>query len=461
MTGLRDRIVSASVVDLHPTEPTSPEFSDDALTLRFTKRHKDDLRYIDFWHCWWIWNCQRWTHDDTINVVNLVRANCREASEECEDLREAKKIASAKTVAAVERLARSDRKHAARVDQWDTDPWKLNTPGGTVDLRTGNIRAHRREDYCTKMTAVSPGRDCSKWIEFLKAITNGDDELQNFLRRVAGYCLTGLTREHAFFFVYGTGANGKSVFLNTLAGALGDYHTTAPMETFIASHTDRHPTELAALRGARLVTATEIEEGRWWAEAKIKALTGGDPVSARFMRQDFFEFSPQFKLIIAGNHKPRLRNINEAIRRRLYLIPFNFTVSPEIRDERLAEKLREEWPGVLAWAIEGAVEWAKTGLQPPEAVRAATEEYVSAEDAISQWIEERTVRGAEYETLLNVLYVDWKSWADKTGEFAGSRRRFSQALKERGYKTGRQGGTGRTLLRGLALANAGERFRTQ
>ena len=189
-------------------------------------------------------------------------------------------------------------------------------------------------------------------------MTDGDHELVAFLQRVAGYALTGSTSAHALFFLYGTGANGKSVFVNTVAGILGDYHRTAPIETFTASSHERHPTDLAGLRGARLVTAVETEEGRRWAESRIKALTGGDKIAARFMRQDFFEFTPQFKLLIAGNHKPGLRSVDEAIRRRFNLIPFAVTIPDEERDENLTDNLKAEWPGILAWMIEtsGAID---------------------------------------------------------------------------------------------------------
>ncbi len=172
----------------------------------------------------------------------------------------------------------------------------------TVDLRTGQSYAPRREDYCTKTAAYEQGGECLLWFEFLERIANGNQELESYLQRVVGYCLTGITREQVLFFLYGTGANGKTVFINTITGMMGDYAVTAPMETFLASHTERHPTDLAMLRGARLVTASETEEGRRLSEAKIKALTGGDKIAARFMRQDFFEFTPQFKLMIAGNH---------------------------------------------------------------------------------------------------------------------------------------------------------------
>jgi putative DNA primase/helicase len=174
-----------------------------------------------------------------------------------------------------------------------------------------------------------------------------------------------------------------------MAGILGDYHRTAPIETFTASNSDRHPTDLAGLRGARLVSASETEEGRLWAESRIKQLTGGDMISARFMRQDFFDFLPAFKLFITGNHKPSLRSVDEAIRRRFHLIPFAVTIPPEERDPDLKVKLEAEWPGILAWLIQGCLSWQASGLRPPQAVQEATAAYLEAEDAIAAWIEER------------------------------------------------------------------------
>ena len=287
-------------------------------------------------------------------------------------------IASAKTVAAVERLAKADRRIAATVDQWDADPWLLNTPGGVVDLRDGGYRLHNPADYITKIsgTAPDPSRPIPHWLAFLERVTAADAELIAFLQRIAGYCLTGSTSEHALFFLYGTGSNGKSTFLNAITGVIGGYCRTAPIETFTASPSDRHPTDLAGLRGARLVTAVETEEGRRWAESKIKALTGGDKIAARFMRQDFFEYTPQFKLLIAGNHKPGLRSVDEAIRRRLHLIPFTITIPAEERDLGLPDKLKAEAPGILNWMIDGCLQWQQIGLAPPKVVTDATAAYL-------------------------------------------------------------------------------------
>ena len=292
----------------------------------------------------------------------------------------------------------------------------------------------------TRITAVAPSKDaCPLWHAFLDRVTGGDKALQQYLQRVCGYALTGSTREHALFFLWGTGANGKGTFINVITGILADFHRTSPIETFTASHGDRHPTDLAGLMGARLVTANETEEGRRWAEAKIKMLTGGDKVSARFMRQDFFDYMPQFKLMIAGNHKPGLRAVDEAIRRRFNLIPFTVTIPPEERDPDLGEKLKAEWPAILQWMIDGCLQWQREGLNPPEAVTAATDAYMEAQDAIGAWIEEACESDPQAKEKAADLYASWKAWADRSGEFAGSMKMFSQKLIDRGYDQWRTG----------------------
>jgi putative DNA primase/helicase len=229
-------------------------------------------------------------------------------------------------------------------------------------------------------------------------------------------------------------ANGKSTFIDAITKCIGDYHRTAPIETFSESKSERHPTDLAGLRGARLVTATETEEGRRWAESKIKTLTGGDKVSARFMRQDYFEFTPQFKLLIAGNHRPGLRSVDEAIRRRFHLIPFAVTIPAGERDKNLPNKLNEELPGILAWMIQGCLDWQKHGLLPPEAVTAATNTYLEAEDSIAAWIDDCcNLDPQKWETSAK-LFARWTAWAERTGEYVGSQKRFSERLEARGIE---------------------------
>jgi len=430
-------------------EAKAPVFSEDAIALRFTELHGDDLRYVAPWGRWLIWDGRRWAFDNTKEIRDQVRTICRDAASRADTAQT--RIASFKTIAAVEKLAQSDRRHAATTEQWDRNPWRLNTPCGTVDLRTGNLRKHAPEDFITKSTAVGPAIGCPLWHEFLRRITDGDDALMQFLKRMAGYSLTGVTREHALFFLHGIGANGKSVYLNTLAGIAGDYHVVAPTEVFMAARNDRHPTELAMLRAARLVTAIETEEGCRWAESRIKALTGGDPITGRFMRQDFFEFTPVFKLMIAGNHRPSLRNVDEAIRRRFFLVPFDVVIPADERDQTLPDRLRDEWPGILEWAIEGCLEWQEDGLAPPQRVLAATDEYLASEDAFGTWLEEAVeqLHGA-YETSAD-LYQWWSAWAEKAGEFVGTQKRLSQALLERGFEAKRQAGTGRAGFANIRL----------
>jgi putative DNA primase/helicase len=433
--------------------PTSPEYSDDALAREFTKNHGRDLRYTEGWGCWSVWNGHVWVPGATNHVLHLARTVCTAASARCDDQMLARKIASAATVSAVVRLACADPLLAATVELWDANPMLLNTPGGVLDLGTGRLRPAEREDYLTKMTAVAPGGGCPLWLSSLDRITKGNRALRGFLQRVCGYALTGVTTEQVFFFLYGTGKNGKGTFVDTAAGILGDYARTAAIETFLDSKNERHPTELAWLKGARFVTATETEGGRRWSEAKVKLLTGGDPIAARFMRKDFFEYVPQFKLIIQGNHKPGLRSVDEAIRRRFILVPFTVTIPEPERDKNLREKLREEWSGILQWAVEGCLAWQREGLNAPDVVKSPTNEYLSAEDAMGRWIEESCVVLPNAVESVSALYADWHKWAEKNGEFAGSLKAFSQGLESRDFKPGRTS-TARTF-RGLAMRSAG------
>ena len=222
------------------------------------------------------------------------------------------------------------------------------------------------------------------------------------------------------------------------------------MDTFMDARGDRHPTDLAGLRGARFVASVETEQGRRWNESKVKAITGGDKVSARFMRQDFFEYIPQFKLLIAGNHKPSIRNVDEAMKRRLHLIPFTVTIPPERRDGKLTEKLYAERDGILAWAVEGCLAWQRDGLRPPECVVSATEEYFEAEDALGQWIEERCILSKTHREGVSNLFTDWREWAERAGEYVGSIKRFSELMSTRKFEKCRLHGGARAIA-GISL----------
>jgi putative DNA primase/helicase len=229
--------------------------------------------------------------------------------------------------------------------------------------------------------------------------------------------------------IHGPGGNGKTKFVETVRRTIGDdYVTGLAMETLMATAGDQHPTDLADLRGKRLAVATETEEGRRLAESKIKHLTGGDTIRARHMRQDFFEFKPTHKIVIVGNHKPAIRNVDEAMRRRLVLIPFDAVIPPETRDPQLAEKLAAERPAILAWMLKGCRLWLECGLDPPARVLAATDDYLASADAIARWLEERCVFGPNESMTKAKAFESWKAWAEAAGEFVGNARRLCERI---------------------------------
>jgi putative DNA primase/helicase len=452
-----------------PPLPTGPDgagepfidYTEDGLALLFAARHARDLRYVAVWGKWLQWDVTRWRIERTYRVFDMIRRVCREAAAylPAKQIKLRAIVAAARTVSAIERMAKADRSIAAVDDQWDPDPDLLQGTLLTVELGRGEARAPERGDYIMTTAACDPDprMETPLWNAFLDRITAGNVALQLYLQRVCGYCLTGGTHEHALFFLYGLGANGKSTFVETIAGILGGYAINAPMEVFLESQHDRHPTELAMLRGKRLVTATETQPGRRWDEPRIKALTGGDRITARFMRQDFFEYTPRFKLLISGNHKPGLRHVDEAIRRRLHLIPFVVVIPPKERDPGLREKLKAEWPGILHWAVEGCLAWQREGLNPPQVVRDATAEYLASEDAVQTWLEECCELGVTYTAPSAALFGSWKVWAEAVGEKPGSRKALSQRLLDRGFPTWRQGGTGAKGFAGLRLKKSSGR----
>lgn len=431
--------------------PASPanenlEVSEDSIALAFTAHHGGDLLFDHHVGKWFRWNSVFWEMDETDLAIDYARKLAR-------ILGDGKRIfGRAATAAGVEKLARADRTHAVTSAAWDRDPLLLGTPSGTVNLRTGELYDPRREDRITRQTGCAPAHgDPERWLRFLEESLGGDQELIEFLQLWCGYCLTGLTVAHALLFIFGPGGNGKSVFLNTVLNVLGTYGAVAAMETFTASRNDRHSTELAMLRGARLVTASETEEGRAWAEAKIKAMTGGDPITARFMRQDNFTFRPQFKLTIAGNHAPSLKTVDDAMRRRFNIAPF--VLKPAQPDKMLEEKLKDEYPQILAWMIRGAKLFLASGLTRPEAVIAATDEYFSEQDVFGQWFDERCVETPGRWDLVSKFYANWAAFAKANGEDPGTMKAFGSDMKRRGYRSKlmRSGGVVGKVYQGIAL----------
>jgi P4 family phage/plasmid primase-like protien len=422
----------------------SLEQTEDSLALSFVRR-EPHLRYVALWNQWLGWKSYRWTPDSTLETFDLIRQHVRS------EVPTEKKFLKATSVSAIEKLARADRRYAATVDQWDAQDELLNTPDGPVSLQSGLMQDPDPSLYMSKSTLVAPKGRAPRWQTFLDEVTGGDVDYQLFLQRVIGYCAGGSTHEHAMFFLYGAGGNGKGIFLNTLQAVMGDYAKTAPMETLTDSKNDRHPTDMAMLQGARMVFAQETEANRAWAESKIKALTGGDPISARFMRQDFFTFTPRFKLLISGNHMPKLKNVDEAMRRRLYLLPFSQTFKGKERDPHLADTLTHEYGGILRWIVEGAIAYENQGLAPPPIVQDATRIYFEEEDVFHQWLSECCVQEVDAYTKPTELFASYKNFTDMMNEPAESERVLTKRLKDAGFTRGNSTAKGGRFWRGVKL----------
>lgn len=418
-----------------PVNNEDDSLSDDALALELGRLDFDEnARFVSELGTWIFWNNLAWK-PEKVKAYSRTRDFLRQKAALYPD--HDRSLRSKTKVAAVEHLARSNPASAAAAEAFDSDIMLLGTPGGTVDLRTAKMRHAHREDMITMQTAIAPKSGTPKrFMQFLDEI----EVCPDFLQRLAGYALTGSTKEEKFFFFYGSGANGKSKFVEQLQGIMGAYSRKSPISTFIDKRYADHPTELASLKGARLVTSSEIPPGKRWNEAIIKDLTGGDTISARLMRQDFFDFKPQLTLIIVGNTQPSLTSVDSAIRRRMVLVPFlaNFERNA---DNQLEDKLHNEWPQILNWAIEGAVKWQLDGLKIPHEVLIASEAYLAEEDMIGQFIEEKLEKlssNSGYFLSNSDLYVQFEFWCSQNGHQAWLPRNFNRALKERGFEEGRQ-----------------------
>jgi len=414
-------------------KPDDIELTEDGVARAFVEHHDGLLLFDHDAGRWYEWKGDHWAADDTQLVFEFCRHMARQAS----DLPGDKVVATARKasfVAGVERFARGDRAMAVTADHWDQDPWLLGCPDATVDLSDGSIKIPHGDDGITKRTAVAPEPGAApRWHRFLMDVTRGDEDVIRFLQLWCGYCLTGSTREHVLLFIFGPGGNGKSVFVNLLQRLLGDYAKTAPMDSFTATRNDKHPTDLAFIAGARFVAANETEEGRSWAEARIKALTGGDPIAARLMRENFYSYTPAFKLLISGNHQPLLRNVDPAVRRRFLILPF--TWQPERVDRELENKLWEEAPQILHWAIQGALEWVEEGLPRPDAIRRATEDYFADQDTFGQWVAEHCnlENYGDFERFSD-LFESWTGFLQSAGEREETKKKFTVRLRRLGLK---------------------------
>ena len=432
-------------------------FSHEHLALVFADKNKDSLRYVTEWDQWLAWNDRYWAQDRTKDWKDKIRKLCRAAAAKAKKVGQKKSLCTASTSEAISKLVKVDQRLAIVPDLLDADPWKLNTPSGLLDLKTGIVAPNTPKALCTKITKVpvaDEGMKPDAWLAFLHQITFENAEYVAYLQRMCGYFLTGETSQHALFFAWGTGGNGKSVFVNTLRYIMGSYATSTPMDTLMVSNSPQHTTELADLRGARLVTAQETEEGRRLAIAKVKQMTGGDPIKARFMRQDFFEFTPEFKLFMVGNQKPKLPTVDAAMERRLHLLPFTYSVPKEKVDRQLEQKLQTEAAAILRWMVDGTKIYQSEGLNRPELVQQATQEYLEDEDIIGRWIEDCCVRGKLETDPTGGLHSSYQTWCNHNGYKPKAINTFSSALVDRGFTREQTGGIRRIV--GLRLTQEGD-----
>ena len=440
MRSLRDGIESPRVIS--SAVLGSLEVSEDAIALAFTRRYEDHLRYDVHAGRWFEWDGSRWVRDDKRRAFHYARELIRQLGHS------KRSLCKASVAGAVEKFAQCDPALAITADEWDTDPMLLGTPKGTVDLRTGEMHEPNPSNLITKQTAVAPeAGEPVIWLKFLSEALQNDVEMIRFVQQWCGYCLTGDIREQTLVNIYGDGGNGKGVYLNTILYIMGDYAKTAAMETFTKSKHEGHSTDLAMLAGARLVSATETEAGAAWAEAKIKAMTGGDPISARFMRRDFFTYTPQFKLTIVGNYALSLTNVDEAMRRRLLILPF--TNKPRNVDELLQLKLRAEAGRILSWAIEGCIDWLNNGFIRPQTVLAATSEYFTNQDTMGQWLEDCCIREPDQRETPTTLFESWRNYALEARVRSGTAKDFAEQMKKRGFEPSKSGSS--RFYRGIGL----------
>ena len=409
-----------------------------------------------------IWDGHRWVQDksDKIKMIakEVVRSIYFEAgqasdtTERQEISKHARKSESSYNVNAMITLAESEV--PVRAEELDQDPWLFNCQNGTLNLKTGILSPHRREDYITKLAPVNYDKKAPHrlWDAFLDRVFDGNKDLIAFMQRAIGYSLTGLADEQCLFILHGSGANGKTTFLQTISEILSDYAMQTPTETLLVKAKGAISNDVARLKGARFVIASEAEAEQRLAENLIKQMTGGDTISARFLHQEFFDFKPTHKMFLGSNHKPIINGTDYAIWRRIRLIPFEITIPETERDPKMLEKLLQEKEGILAWAVEGCLRWQAEGLGMPAAVKEATAGYRNEMDVIEQFKSDCCETGDHLHVPSQELYQRFEDWCARNGEHQITRRRFTQRLKEMGFETVRIGSDRKRGLKGLALS---------
>jgi putative DNA primase/helicase len=433
--------------DLEPAPSTiahGERFSDVGNARRFVRLFGDSVRWIP--EVGWHWHGgTRWRRDDNGEMVRRAKQTTQAIIDGSKDFpadarAEAVKFAlrseQAPRLMAMLELAKSEKGIALPYRELDSDPWLVGVERGAVDLRTGKFLLPPRDAYLSRRlgTHYDSHAKCPTWCSFLDRITGGDVALVEFLQRAIGYTLTGSNREQVIFMPHGPGANGKSVLLRAIRLLAGDYGADAPADTFLDRTRRDSSNDLARLASVRFVSASELDEGKQLAEALIKAVTGGEAISARFLYGEYFEFLPAFKVWLACNHKPRISGDDNGIWRRVRLLPLRVTIPPDEQDRDLVDKLRRELPGILNWTIAGALAWQRDGLGAPAAVTAATQAYRAESDAIGEWLDERCTLSPKASIQAKRLYDDYATFIDDRGARSLSMRRWAQRMADRGFE---------------------------
>jgi P4 family phage/plasmid primase-like protien len=432
---------------------------------RFLARHGKKALYNHSRETWMYWDGSAWKAGGEYKIEMMAHETVRAISQEVriattQEQRDlitswALQSESGGHLREIPRTARG----MLEVEQshFDDKPWLLNVANGTIDLRTGQIRAHNREDYLTSIspTVYDPTAECPTWLNFLSDIFCDDLETITYIQRMVGYSLTGVVSEHVLPVLYGTGSNGKSTFVNTIMALLGeDYSMKATSTLLMETQYEPHPTEKADVHGKRFVVAVETGEGKRLNETTIKELTGDDKIRARKMRQDFFEFPPTHKTWLTTNHRPVVRGSDHGIWRRLKLVPFLVCIPDGDQDHELKYKLFKELPGILNWAIAGCLAWQQHGIGSSESVSRATEEYKTEMDTIGQFLEDECLLDSKYSCLASDLYDAYRHWCVRVGCKALSQARFGTSLAERGHPKHKEGSVRRRLGIKLIMWNS-------
>jgi P4 family phage/plasmid primase-like protien len=448
--------------DIAADSEAAPHNSDLGNAQRLVAQHGQAIRYCHHLGEWLVWKGGLWTPDKSGEIICRAKQTIRNIYAEAAQLpqentrtilvKHALHSEAASRIKSMVELAQSEPGIPVAIDQLDADPWLLNCANGTIDLRTGKLLPHDRNNLCTKQVLVNfdPQAECPTWKVFLNRIMDGNKHLIRFLQRAIGHSLTGMTMEQVVFILYGTGANGKSTFIETVRSLLGDYAQQSEFETFLVRKNGGGPrNDIARLKGTRFVSAVEAEQGCRLSETIIKQVTGGDKITARFLYHEFFEFTPQFKLFLVSNHKPRIVGTDEALWRRIRLIPFAVTIPRHERDLQLLDKLRRELPGILAWALRGCLNWLEKGLGEPSEVAEATSEYRQEEDFLAAFLADKCIADPKGTASAGLLYKAYESWCADNGEEPAAQKVFGSELGSRGFSPGKK--HGKRCRKGLRL----------